>query len=576
MSIFIFLLSFAPFVLPFHFYPDGDLINNFLSLLLGCAFLFFSFKRPKQKINLMFVFFLVFSVLIFFFGNLEVLSGRLYCGALLFLFLTLLACALNVYMSECGVERYSELILWGVALGGLLNIVIAALQFFSFDFLPSWVYLSPYSLGEEQKSIYGNLAQRNLFTQYCFIGAIALLVLLRNRKYLLVYTCSFSIFFGFVISAAGSRSALLYLTLIAFLALMCIFKTASAERGNRNFFKSTLYFCAISFIFQLLSPLLKIETGFARMSGGGGSRLTEWSKASRIIIDNFPFGVGWGNYIKESFFYKLSGMGEGGEENWNNAHNIFIHLASEVGVFAVLVFIILFLAVFYAFRTYYKSAHGYFMSAAVLMIFIHSNLEYPLFYINFLMLFVLLAAGIFYQCSKVFSFSISFSMRVFLQGGAVLGLCAIAATLFGYFRLVQMTYPSHNYDENLVRISEISRLGANPFLKDSSNLTLLNYIKTGTLGWESARCHVAKMASDNPAYTLLDKLAVYSFIIEDYSFGERVLRSRFKAYGDARTEDLNSDLDGFSLVERKKVDFYVDKARQPGAYYKLEIPPGCE
>lgn len=576
MSIFIFLLSFTPFVLPFHFYPDGDLVNNFISLLLGCAFLFFAFKRSKQKINLMCVFFLFFAVLIFFSGNPGFSSGRLYGGALIFLFLALLACALNVYMSEYGVQRYSELILWGVALGGLLNIVIAVLQFFSFDFLPSWVYLSPYSLGEEQKSIYGNLAQRNLFTQYCFIGAIALLVLLRDRKYLLLYTCSFSIFFGFVISVAGSRSALLYLALIASLASMCLFKTASAERGNRNFFKSILYFCSISFIFQLLSPLLKIETGFARMSGGGGSRLTEWSKASRIIIDNFPFGAGWGTYIRESFFYKLSGVGEGGEENWNNAHNIFMHLTLEMGIFAVVVFVMLFLTVFYAFKTYCKSAHGFFMSSAVLIIFMHSNLEYPLFYINFLILFVLLAAGIFYQCSKVFSCSVSFSMRAFLQGVSVLGLCAIAATLFGYFRLVQMTYPSHSYDENLARISEISRLGANPFLKDSSNLTLLNYIKTGTLGWEFARCHVAKMASDNPAYTLLDKLAVYSFIIEDYSFGERVLRSRFKAYGDARIEDLNSDLDGFSLVERKKVGFYVDKARQQGAYYKLEIPPGCE
>jgi len=124
---------------------------------------------------------------------------------------------------------------------------------------------------------------------------------------------------------------------------------------------------------------------------GRSTRGTLWLESLRLIQQNPLTGVGWGEF---NFAWTLSPKSPGQINHFSNAHNLPLHLAVELGVplaaavLSVLAYV--FWGAWRAFRAalYVKSELTFIKRAACMMLMLialHSGLEFPLWYAVFLL-----------------------------------------------------------------------------------------------------------------------------------------------------------------------------------------------
>ena len=129
----------------------------------------------------------------------------------------------------------------------------------------------------------------------------------------------------------------------------------------------------------------RFVSSFDTQEGSNQARLSNWEQAAAIIVSH-PLGVGIGNY-------SLSIKSDAAYREPIYAHNLYMDIAAELGIPALLVFILI---LFFSFKGFWQAAknNNFFVAGiASLTIFsVHSLVENPLYSVHVLPLFLLLLA----------------------------------------------------------------------------------------------------------------------------------------------------------------------------------------
>ncbi len=324
-----------------------------------------------------------------------------------------LACSAACLVALAGAThaRLARATAWAWLAAALISTGIGLLQYFGVSALFSpWVNVT--GTGEA----FANLRQRNQFATLTNTGLAALIWVAMHWQ-----SQSKS---GFAAAAPAGRAAALSMASVgpavsaaslAAAALLAVGNAASSSRTGlvqlilllvlfalwgglrravvrRILFAAALAYVAGSVALPLLAGLDPASTGIlARLHDGGpacGSRLILWRNVLHLITLRPWLGWGWGELDYAHFTTLYEGLRFC--EILDNAHNLPLHLAVELGVPAAL--LVCGTGVWLAWRAKpwrEQNAVRQMAWSVLAVILLHSLLEYPLWYGPFQMAFVL-------------------------------------------------------------------------------------------------------------------------------------------------------------------------------------------
>ena len=269
-------------------------------------------------------------------------------------------------------------------LGVELNAVAGVIQYYRWHTLFDSVVSANVS-----GAVFGNMAQPNHYGNYVTLGLISL-GLLRLRWQLhtwLVLLLALPLLFVLVLS--GSRSPWLYFLFLTALSFMW-------QRRDKSILPLLRYSLLLLFGFGVMHWVVKmpwlagygaVETSLERLTNQAGNssiRLHIWHEAW-LIFSQFPWmgaGIGqfgWQHFLLGPLLHNTDIQGL-----YNNAHNLVMQIAAEMGLAGLLV---LFAALGIWMRQAWsapRTIYHWWGYGLLAVLGIHSLLEYPLWYAYFL------------------------------------------------------------------------------------------------------------------------------------------------------------------------------------------------
>jgi len=270
------------------------------------------------------------------------------------------------------------------ALAALLSALAGLLQYFGLTHMLPAQWVNAADAGQA----YANLRQRNQFASLTSLGLLAVLYLASET--------------------AGTGHAALRRTVVIWaLLLLALGNAASSSRTgalqwgailalgllwDRTGPRTTLRWSALALLLYVLSTLLlpvalQIQTGVSSVNAlerfqehsGCEDRAILWNNVLQLIAQKPWLGWGWGELKFAHFIYPYSGARFCAI--LDNAHNLPLHLAVELGVpAAVLLCTACLGAVLWAQPWRERHAARQLAWAGLLVLGLHSLLEYPLWY----------------------------------------------------------------------------------------------------------------------------------------------------------------------------------------------------
>ena len=293
--------------------------------------------------------------------------------------LMMLAHALRL---QLGLRTIATALAIFLLLGAELNALSGILQHFRWH-----TFLDSVVTTKNGIAVYGNMAQPNHYADYITLGLISLGMLRPGLRWWQAVFLAIPLLFVLVLS--GSRSAWLYLVAITVMA----FLWQRRDQSLRHVFNFTLIlflgFGLMHLIVQLpwLSGTSGSITALQRMMTGdtnGSIRLYLWHE-SWLIFTQFPImGAGFGKFALQHFQLVPVLQGVNVTGLYNNAHNIVMQLAAEMGLAGVLIFTATMGAWLWQIRRVEWTLIHWWGYSALAIIGIHAMLEYPLWYAYFI------------------------------------------------------------------------------------------------------------------------------------------------------------------------------------------------
>ncbi|WP_232415434.1 MULTISPECIES: PglL family O-oligosaccharyltransferase [Methylotenera] len=300
--------------------------------------------------------------------------------------------------NKLGLENMATTLAWGLVVAGIINIGIVVLQFVVrtggvVAFLPNL-------------SSFGALSQTNHFADFCALAITSLIYLYAKRCFSFSFFSLILVLFMIMLSFSGSRSAWLYLIALTFLiAVMhrCTIKQNKESESTRSAWRAGILLLPIFVVVQLFIyfvipneyinlPTERLFDGLAADSAS--ARLQFWYDSLRIFLQSPWLGVGAGKLISNTFLLIDAPTVMASKRIFEHAHNLFMQLLAEMGIFA---FLIVFAGLFSwakAFKWRDLNLETWWLISLLAILSIHSMLEYPLWFTFFLgIAAVLLGAG---------------------------------------------------------------------------------------------------------------------------------------------------------------------------------------
>ncbi len=277
-------------------------------------------------------------------------------------------------------------VVWGWLAGALLSSVIGLCQYFGLAH-----HFSPWMSGTEAGEAFANLRQRNQFATLTNIGAAALLWWLHDRwarhgriarPVLAISVLALALL---VAGNAASTSRIGFVQLVFLAGAVALWKSAARQRLLAMALAAlALYVVAAWLLPVLLERFTGVaggENAFSRIARQEGcwSRRALWSNVLHLITQKPWLGWGWGEL--DFAHYATLYPGERFCALLDNAHNLPLHLAVELGIPAAVAVCagLIWLAVKAAPWRASDPAHrlAWLVLAFILL---HSMVEYPLWY----------------------------------------------------------------------------------------------------------------------------------------------------------------------------------------------------
>ena len=482
------LLSVLPFLQPNHVAPLQTFYEEWLALALGvAACLGFLSRRFWSRIQVPYVALYCLALIV-----VVVLQGIIipypYIAQILlpgiYLVWAVLLMVLAAWLRTVfGIERVAIVFAWFVFCGALLHSFAGLIQYLG---IGGW--LGEFVVYKVGAAVYGNVAQGNLFAAHLTLGAAALMFLFSREKLSTTLSIALITFFAFIVTLSGSRAVALYAIGLVGLSAVGYFKTR--DRAHRRLLSMSSYlliaFVCSQFLLIWLNPWLAEQLADITLnsdlsdyssalnklpatSSGLELRTSEAKKAWTMFTQSPVLGVGVGNYAWDS--YDLQSLPEFRSvlklQLFSHSHNIFTQLLSETGILGLGIFIFLIAGWVRQFRHTPPSSHAWFIVSALLVLFLHSNLEYPLWYSFFLGIAAfLLALGD--TRTIQFAFSPHLGRTTLVMALMLIGSTLIT-TLISFRQISELPSPHINMQE---QVNMLLAHGRNPILNPYADIVL--------------------------------------------------------------------------------------------------------
>lgn len=289
---------------------------------------------------------------------------------------------------KLGWEKVVSTLAWFLVIAGIINVGIVTLQIVvrtggTISFLP---YLSEY----------GSISQPNHFANFIALATASLIYLYTKKRFSLSFFMLMLVCFLAMLSFSGSRSSWLYLAAITVLSVALQTnairqQTNSAE--TRNLLHISILLLPIFVLVQLFTyyvlpnELANLPTERlinAANADTPSARLHIWFDSLRLFLQSPWIGNGAGSIRIESFLLldRPAAMASG--HVFENAHNLFLHLLTEMGLGGFLIVLVSLAIWFRAFKWRKLNSESWWLMALITVIGIHSMLEYPIWFAYFL------------------------------------------------------------------------------------------------------------------------------------------------------------------------------------------------
>jgi O-antigen ligase len=488
------LISVLPFLQSYHFAPLQTFYEEWLALALGVSACLGFLSRQ-------------------FWSRIEVPHVALYCLALaaitaiqgaiipysyiaqilmpgIYLMWAILLMVLGVWLRTVfGIERVATISAWFLFSGGLLASFTGLVQYLG---IGGW--LGEFVVYKTAAAVYGNIAQSNLFATHVTIGAAAAMFLFSREKLSTPLTVALIAFFAFIVTLSGSRAVALYI--LGIVAISAIGYLKIRDKTHLRLLSMSGYlfiaFLCWQFLLIVLNPWLTEHLADISLNSnpfvyskaldklpatysGLELRVSEARKAWAIFTQAPFLGVGFGNYAWHS--YDLQALPEFRDvlkpQLFSHTHNIFTQLLAETGIIGISIFIFLIFGWVKQFRQSQPSSHIWLIGSALLVLFIHSNLEYPLWYSFFLGIAAFLL-GLGDTRTIQFTFSPNLGRTAVVTALMLIGSTMIM-TFVNFRQITELPNPRVKMQE---QINMLMTYGRNPILNPYTDIVLVGMMPT--------------------------------------------------------------------------------------------------
>jgi len=285
---------------------------------------------------------------------------------------------------QLGFERAVTVLAWMLLIGGALQAIVGLVQLFDTSEALAFV------IDPTAASVYGNIGQRNHFATQITLASFALVYLHAKDRANRALTIPLLLLFAFVLTVASSRAAAVYI--VAGFLLSLVLYRATREPVHRRLLQGTCLLLVSYLVIQFSLPLLDIDglktlTAMQRISTDGiDVRLSEWHKAWLMFLESPLWGVGIDNYGWYSFNYQALPEFSALPATvlFHHSHNLIMQVLAELGVAGLLLLVFMAACWLRPILPLWKDPSHWLILTLITVLFLHSNVEYPLWYSYFL------------------------------------------------------------------------------------------------------------------------------------------------------------------------------------------------
>ncbi|WP_156039049.1 PglL family O-oligosaccharyltransferase [Chromobacterium haemolyticum] len=465
--------------------------------------------------------------------------------AIVFVGLVLFVVLLRSCLKSSDINSLIEVLAKVVVVFALLQSFVGIFQALRMgQYFYGLIVYSPSSL-----EVVGNVAQRNQYAHFLFWGVLSACYLYAIGRMRYRFVLLFLLPVILAISWSGARLPLAYMLLTLMLVWYWYRSLADDGKGRsevKSFAWAVVGAALLMFCFQLLNseimlllskvglPINVVSGSDRIMDGGlGARRRIEWTKAWLVFMGHPWFGVGWGGFAAETVKMEwLSGLPKQPESSlFTHSHNLFFQLLAETGLFGTVPVALGLCHLFFRLlKKVKKHKESLWLCCVFVVILVHSMFEYPMWYMPFLIMFILICALV-----KGGEWSVSLRPR-FVKGLSFLfGVGFLLYFLVGlnsFWTIVQYSAPSLNEKDNVVRLEGLSNIGRNPFWARDVDMALANYMVPTSEQLDIKLAHFEMLARYRPYPNVLLKLAILRALGGDEVGANKSLKMAIANYPD--------------------------------------------
>ncbi len=399
------LILVLPFVQPVHTAPLTSFYSEWLAFVLGIAALHVLilpnfWKEPQIPQSALWLFGLVGVIAVQTIWIHHDYTAQPLVPALYIVWAALLAVCAVWFRNHLGLQTTVDTLAWFALVGGLLLAFSALVEFLE---IPGW---NAFWVAQRQSvGIHGNIGQQNHLATYLTLTSAALAYLYAQHKLSTVTSFALCLIFAFAIAVTTSRAALIYNVVICLMAGISYAKTRIDHSSRLLKISGLVLFLLVCSQYalpqvavwtrEMLTALgidardYGILTTLAKLGDISGYtiRLSEWRKAWTIFLESpWLLGVGISQYGWYSFLHQAQPVFSDvlKPQLFSHPHNLFLETLAELGVVGFLLLLSLLVGWFLQFRKRWLDPVNWIVGTWLIVLLIHSNLEYPLSYSYFL------------------------------------------------------------------------------------------------------------------------------------------------------------------------------------------------
>lgn len=540
-----FLLALAvtlPFLSWFRVAPLTDWVSDAAALaLLACSLPLILPAHGKTNLSVSWFCLPMCVFVVYLLLSSRQLDSAIVC-IILILFLSVWSVLFSGHEQSLDRERFIRILASSILVFALLQVALGLAQLFHLaPLLRGFVVFDPHAV---DSNIMGNIGQRNQYAQFLCWGIVSACYLYAVGKLRMPFFVLSVLFMAWLSACSGARLVWAYAFILGAVSVYWLVRrqTGIAVRMSKAALIAVMMMILLQLASKQIAELLSVvgltthsvsgtERFFA--AGFGIRRWIEWTKAIEIFTQHPWTGIGWGRFGAYSAELELSGGLPKSPESWLfiHCHNLFFQLLAETGLLGVLIiFIPTLLCLMSYVRGGQQTAENMLLLCIGLIAMTHSMFEYPLWYLPFLTMFVIILL-----LAPVGRVNVPVRSSILRVTGLVACILAIGYVVNGavnFRTLVMYNMPAGNAQENAQRLQSLFDVEKDPLWATEADFVLVNYLVASKADIKLKLQHFERLAQFRPYPEVLLRLSMLYVLDHQEANAEHTLKLAIANYPD--------------------------------------------